>query len=74
MIGPAAWSWRFCPGRRCELARESWRCATCQGRSSPGIVISGPLTGSPGKVIRAAGSPERQPGGPRPGRARLRRT
>ena len=31
------------------LARESWRCATHQGPSSPGIVISGSFTESPGK-------------------------
>jgi hypothetical protein len=33
----------------CTLARESWRCATHQGRSSPSIVISGPFTESLGK-------------------------
>ena len=37
-------------------------------------MISGPFTGSAGKALGDAGPPERQPGGPRSGRARLRRT
>jgi len=38
LLGTSMWS----------FARESWRCATRQGRSSPSIVISGPFTESLG--------------------------